>query len=144
MVIEGVFEDENGSYPAGTYVRNPPGSGHTPGASEGCMIFVRLRQFHADDRQQIVTAVNAQGDQLLFENSHEKVWIQSVQASSRIRIFNPQGLELLVLDGTLAGDDFLLQPLSWMRLPSSTPFEAKAGVNGARLWLKDASPTLGF
>lgn len=144
LVIEGVFEDENGGYPAGTYVRNPPGSGHTPGASEGCMIFVRLRQFHMDDREQIVTEVSAQGDQLLFSNPHEKVWIQSVQASSRVRIFNPRRLELLVLDGTLAGDDFLLQPLSWMRLPSGTPFEAKAGVDGARLWLKDAAPTLGF
>lgn len=144
LVIEGVFEDENGSYPAGTYVRNPPGSGHTPGASEGCMIFVRLRQFHADDRQQIVTEVNAQGDQLLFENSHEKVWIQSVQASSRTEIFNPRGLEILVLDGTLLGEDFLLQPLGWMRLPSGIPFEAEAGVDGARLWLKDAAPTLGF
>lgn len=144
LVIEGVFEDENGRYPTGTYVRNPPGSGHTPGASEGCMIFVRLRQFHVDDRKQLVTRINVQGDQLLFENPHEKVWIQSVQSNLRIKILNPRGLELLVLDGTLVGEDFLLQPLSWMRLPSGMTFEAEAGVDGARLWLKDAAPTLGF
>jgi quercetin dioxygenase-like cupin family protein len=144
LVIEGVFEDENGSYPAGSYVRNPPGSGHTPGAREGCMIFVRLRQFHVDDREQIVAEVSGQSDQLLFQNPHENVWIQTVQASSRTKIVNPRGLELLVLDGTLVGEGFLLQPLSWMRLPSGIPFEAEAGGAGARLWLKDAVPTLGF
>jgi anti-sigma factor ChrR (cupin superfamily) len=26
LVLEGVFSDEHGDYPAGTYVRNPPGS----------------------------------------------------------------------------------------------------------------------
>src|SRR5690606_28983747 len=29
-VLEGVFQDERGDYPAGTYVRNPPTSRHTP------------------------------------------------------------------------------------------------------------------
>ena len=26
LVLDGVFEDEHGKYPAGTYVKNPPGS----------------------------------------------------------------------------------------------------------------------
>jgi len=30
FVLEGVFSDEHGDYPAGTYVRNPPGSRHRP------------------------------------------------------------------------------------------------------------------
>ena len=30
LVLEGVFEDEHGKYPAGTYVRNPWGTAHTP------------------------------------------------------------------------------------------------------------------
>lgn len=144
LVIDGVFEDEHGRYPAGSYVRNPPGSLHTPGASEGCMIFVRLRQFHPEDREQLVIEVNAEGDQLLFENAHERVMIQSVLASSRVEISNPRGLELLVLEGAIAGKGFFLQPLSWMRLPPDMPFEAEAGPEGARLWLKDAAPDLGF
>ena len=28
--IDGIFSDEHGDYPAGTYVRNPPGSRHSP------------------------------------------------------------------------------------------------------------------
>src|SRR5262249_54444959 len=30
LVLDGVFEDEGGEYPAGFYVRNPPQSRHTP------------------------------------------------------------------------------------------------------------------
>ncbi len=44
IVLEGVFQDEHGDYPAGTYVRNPPTTAHTPGAAEGCVIFVKLWQ----------------------------------------------------------------------------------------------------
>src|SRR5690554_8141222 len=30
LVLDGVFSDETGHYPAGTYVLNPPDSGHPP------------------------------------------------------------------------------------------------------------------
>ncbi|MEL6423217.1 MAG: cupin domain-containing protein, partial [Pseudomonadota bacterium] len=42
FILEGVFEDEHGSYPAGTYVRNPPGTAHAPASTDGCVIFVKL------------------------------------------------------------------------------------------------------
>src|ERR1700745_648801 len=50
LVLDGVFQDEHGDYPAGTYVRNPPTSSHTPGSEPGCTIFVKLWQFDPDDR----------------------------------------------------------------------------------------------
>ena len=40
LVLEGVFSDEHGDYPCGTYVRNPPGSGHSPSSENGCRILV--------------------------------------------------------------------------------------------------------
>jgi quercetin dioxygenase-like cupin family protein len=144
LVLDGVFEDEHGRYPVGSYVRNPPGSGHTPGASEGCTIFVRLRQFHAQDREQLVASLAGEGDQLLFENAHERVWLRTFSADASIQLANPRGLELLLLEGTAHGEDFQLQPLSWMRLPPGMPLAAVAGARGARLWLKDAAPDLGF
>ena len=52
FVLDGVFSDETGDYPAGTYVRNPIGSRHTPHSDEGCTIFVKLHQFAAEDRAQ--------------------------------------------------------------------------------------------
>ena len=50
LVLEGVFQDEHGDWPAGSYVRNPPTSSHTPGSEPGCVIFVKLWQFDPSDR----------------------------------------------------------------------------------------------
>jgi anti-sigma factor ChrR (cupin superfamily) len=41
FVLEGVFGDEEGSYPAGAWLRNPAYSRHTPFSREGCTIFVK-------------------------------------------------------------------------------------------------------
>ena len=46
-------------YPAGTYVRNPPGTAHTPRSDVGCTIFVKLRQFAADDLEPKVIDIAA-------------------------------------------------------------------------------------
>lgn len=40
--LEGVFEDEFGSYPQGTWGSNPSGSRHTPFSREGCLIYVKI------------------------------------------------------------------------------------------------------
>jgi len=54
LVLDGVFSDENGDYPAGTYIRNPPGSTHRPFTEQGCTLFVKLEQFQPDDIKQVV------------------------------------------------------------------------------------------
>ncbi len=48
LVLEGVFQDEHGDFGPGSYVRNPPGSRHTPASAPGCTIFVKLRQIQID------------------------------------------------------------------------------------------------
>ena len=40
-VLDGVFQDEHGSYPAGSWLRNPPGSVHQPWSEAGCTIWVK-------------------------------------------------------------------------------------------------------
>lgn len=52
-VLEGVFSDETGDYPAGSYLRNPPGSSHSPFSEEGCVIFVKLQQLDPQDLQTV-------------------------------------------------------------------------------------------
>ena len=54
LVLEGVFSDENGDYPVGTYIRNPPGSSHKPFTNDGCLLFVKLEQFQIDDTRHVV------------------------------------------------------------------------------------------
>jgi anti-sigma factor ChrR (cupin superfamily) len=54
LVLAGVFADEHGEYPVGTYVRNPPGSRHRPLSASGCELFVKLRQFQREDSARVV------------------------------------------------------------------------------------------
>jgi anti-sigma factor ChrR (cupin superfamily) len=41
FVVEGVFEDEHGRYPQGSWLRSPHWSQHQPFSREGCLIFVK-------------------------------------------------------------------------------------------------------
>ncbi|CAM3632949.1 cupin domain-containing protein [Polynucleobacter brandtiae] len=41
FVVEGVFEDEHGRYPTGSWIRSPHMSRHQPFSKEGCTIFVK-------------------------------------------------------------------------------------------------------
>jgi len=41
LVLDGTFEDEHGSYPAGSWLRSPHQSEHTPFSNAGCTIFVK-------------------------------------------------------------------------------------------------------
>ncbi len=50
LVLDGVFSDESGDYPQGSYVRNPIGTSHRPHTHQGCTILVKLHQFDADDQ----------------------------------------------------------------------------------------------
>lgn len=54
LVLAGVFADEHGAYPAGTYLFNPDGSRHAPRSEVGCLLFVRLRQSPGADRPRVV------------------------------------------------------------------------------------------
>jgi hypothetical protein len=147
FVLEGVFQDEHGDYPAGSYVRNPPTSAHTPGSQSGCTILVKLRQFDAADRTQVridTTKCAYQRDPLrtgveaipLYQGVDEVVALERWRADARISLRSPAGLELVVLDGdfTDASDVFRYQ--SWLRLPAGSLAQAQAGARGCRVWIK--------
>lgn len=58
FVLEGIFSDETGDYPAGTYFRNPEGFSHAPFSKAGCVIFVKLHQFQQGDDQRVCIDTN--------------------------------------------------------------------------------------
>lgn len=41
LVLEGVFQDEYGDYPRGSWLRSPHMSEHTPFSEQGCLIYVK-------------------------------------------------------------------------------------------------------
>ena len=53
LVLEGVFSDEHGDWPAGTYLLNPEGFRHAPFSREGCTLLVKLRQFPGRERRHV-------------------------------------------------------------------------------------------
>lgn len=144
IVLDGVFEDETGAFPAGTYVRNPPGSSHTPGSTEGCTIFVKLWQFAPDDDLQFSKDMHAEAQRvdedhsvaLLHEDARERVTYTEGAPHAAFEVSDPGGIELLVLDGTLSDDTRTLHRGSWLRLPDGMSFAGVCGPEGARVWMK--------
>ena len=53
LVLDGVFSDERGDHPEGTYLLNPEGYAHAPFSREGCELFVKLRQYPGRGRTQV-------------------------------------------------------------------------------------------
>jgi anti-sigma factor ChrR (cupin superfamily) len=147
LVLEGVFQDEHGEFPAGTYVRNPPTSRHTPGSATGCILFVKLWQFNPADRKEVTldtaaiayeAAANRPGVDLLrlFRDDCEDVRLERWMPGAAIALDVPGGAELLVLDGGFAEGGETFEPLSWLRLPTGSTLQAKAGPEGCRAWVK--------
>ena len=52
VVLSGTFSDASGDYGPGSYLRNPPGTGHAPYSADGCTLFVKLRYMHPGDNLQ--------------------------------------------------------------------------------------------
>lgn len=147
LVLDGIFQDEHGDYPPGTYFRNPPGTSHVPASREGCTIFVRLWQFRDGDTVQLVRRPGegrkailqpgAAAATILFNDDQEEVRLEHWTASDRVAIGNRRGLEFLVLAGRLRILDKWIEPQSWGRLPAGTKLSADVGPSGARIWIKD-------
>ena len=147
LVLEGIFQDEHGDFPAGTYVRNPPTSSHTPGSEHGCTIFVKLWQFDMEDRHQMhidSTAVEWETDPerngvkalSLYRDDRENVSMEEWDANTTLSLLSPDGLELLVLEGgfTEGGEAFDYQ--SWLRLPKGAETTIVTGNAGCKVWIK--------
>src|SRR5947209_15522638 len=147
LVLDGVFQDEHGDYPAGTYVRNPPTTSHAPRSEPGCTIFVKLWQFDPDDRTAVRTdtttlsltpAPYLPGVEfaVLYESASELVLLERWAPGTSIAVPIPGGIELLVLDGGFAEGGEELTQYSWLRLPAESTLQAVAGPQGCRLWVK--------
>lgn len=147
LVLDGVFSDETGDFPAGTYVRNPPGSAHTPRSEGGCTILVKLRQFDpADAKRVVVNTAHAPWEngvspftRLLPLHSFgaESVFLLDVEAEQRIPVNALLGgQELFVLHGDMTVGGRSLGPWSWHRLPAGASDTLWSGPQGVRLWVK--------
>ncbi len=134
LVLDGVFSDEHGDFPAGAYVRNPPGTSHRPHSEPGCVIFVKLRQFADDDLTPVNTTLDTAppyGElQPLYRFGDEAVDYVRVKAGERFAfpaVYHVR--ELLVLSGELTWQQDVTRTLgawSWIRMQPGQPLRVNA------------------
>lgn len=128
LVLSGTFSDGSGDYPAGSYLRNPPGSQHAPFSTEGCVLFVKLDQFAPLDREEVRIDTRqvrwmpglVPGLSVMplheFEGEHSALvhWAPGT-------IFNRHrhwgGEEILVLEGVFQDEHGTYPAGTWLRCP---------------------------
>ena len=128
LVLSGTFSDGSGDYPAGSYLRNPPGSQHAPFSTEGCVLFVKLDQFAPLDREEVRIDTRqvrwipglVPGLSVMplheFEGEHSALvrWAPGT-------IFNRHrhwgGEEILVLEGVFQDEHGTYPAGTWLRSP---------------------------
>lgn len=133
FVLDGVFSDEDGDYPAGTYLLNPDGIGHAPYSREGCTLFVKLRQYAGADRVRLAVdtttgeweAGPARGTWFMplyaQDGYPEKVRLTRFEAGSEpFPHGHPDGEEVLVIEGELRDEHGAYPKGTWVRSPAGS------------------------
>jgi hypothetical protein len=166
LVLKGTFHDQFGSFPAGTYVRNPVDSVHAPWVEDdGCTIFVKLLQMAEETEKDVKplyvnwgqaksspeAQTTAYGVQVqMYHNAHtgERVHICWMDAGKELTFENQWscgGEELFVISGSVLapGQDQAeheqeeYHEWGWLRYPPGASRSAvTAGRQGAVLYRK--------
>ena len=131
LVLDGVFSDEHGDWPAGTYLLNPEGFRHGPFSEQGCTLFVKLRQFPGKDRIHIATQTNnipwieKTGGQLACKELYtqppytDRMRLECWNSpAARGEIACPIGAEFFVLQGGFEDQFGSYRSHSWLRIPA--------------------------
>jgi anti-sigma factor ChrR (cupin superfamily) len=130
LVLEGVFSDEHGDWPAGTWLLNPEGFRHSPFSKEGCLLFVKLRQAPGRARHHVELRTDSLdwADSGINGVEHKKLAAQSpFPDSTWLERWSPGavpgerehagGAEYLVLEGVFCDEAGEHVKGSWLRYP---------------------------
>jgi anti-sigma factor ChrR (cupin superfamily) len=143
-----VFSDESGDFPAGTYVRNPPGSRHAPSSAPGCIILVKLRQMQADERERVVVETAKRRWTAGETSGHSRVVLYAAGAGGErvtLERFDrgvslaeqpcAGGEEIFVLEGELRDSRGTYAAGTWIRNPAGYR-RALGSDRGCTFWAK--------
>lgn len=147
LVLDGVFSDEHGDYPRGTYVRNPPGSRHTPRTEPGCIILVKLRQMTLTETARVVIDMsvarwNNDSPGLARLPLHagadtgERVAMERLAPGAHLGEPDcPGGEEIFLLSGSLRDEYGNYNAGTWIRNPAGFR-RSLLSPDGATYWVK--------
>jgi hypothetical protein len=148
LVLSGIFSDEHGDWPAGSYLLNPDGFRHAPYSRDGCLLFVKLRQYPGVDRSHVAVDTHTlpweplaggREQKLLYaqpgflDTSRLERW--SADSALEERTY-PSGAELFVLSGSFEDDLGQYATHTWMRLPAHFTHRPVT-AQGCELYIKE-------
>ena len=145
LVLSGAFCEGNARYPAGWYLRNPPGSSHQPASPEGALLFVKLCQMPPDETQRVRldtgdaatwTRVDGRHRCRLFHRRSEQVELQELAAGEALDWPAWGRVEALVLSGALAHGPTVLPAGTWWRSPEGDRPALCATATCTRVYVK--------
>lgn len=148
LVLDGVFSDEHGAYPSGSYVRNPIGTTHTPKIGpEGATIFVKLQQFSAEDTAQIAINTRSEpwrpgmveGLEVMPLHAFETENVALVKWAPNTQFNAHQhwgGEEIYVIEGTFYDEHGVYPKGSWLRNPHMSQHRPFTKDEGALIYVK--------
>lgn len=153
LVLDGVFSDERGDWPAGTYLLNPEGFRHAPFSRFGCVLFVKLRQFPGRARQHVALRTNGLpwqptaragvGVRPLYAQPGfaDSMRLERWTAGAPLELTRyPQGAELFVLDGSFVDEGGSFARGAWLRLPPGAA-HSPSTAEGCVLYIKEGGFT---
>lgn len=127
FVLDGLFSDETGDYPVGTFIMNPPGSSHSPYSKTGCILFVKLRHLGSDQQQREVVSTATDTWYLgMVPGLNVMPLMRQGVGSTLVRwapqtYFNPHrhygGEEIFVVNGVFEDEHGRYPAGSWIRSP---------------------------
>ena len=143
LVLNGVFSDEKGDFKAGSYFRNPPGSGHAPHSRDGCFLFVKLHQFQPHDLNQVYVDTpsiwSSEKSEILslYQFGDERVWLVRIQNSEDIldELDLCASVELFIISGLAKYGDIQMSSGAWLREPDFR-LDRWSVASGCFIWLK--------
>lgn len=148
LVLEGEFADEHGTYPAGSYIRNPIGTAHKPRVgNSGATIFVKLHQFAEQDLAHKVIATQTTewlpglvpGLQVMPLHEYQTQHVALVKWAPFTRFSAHThwgGEEILVVEGTFHDEHGVYPKGSWLRSPHMSKHTPFTEEDGALIYVK--------
>jgi len=148
FVLEGVFSDEHGDWPAGTYLLNPEGFRHAPFSRQGCVLFVKLRQYPGRAREHVAIRTES----MPWQPARAGVNVRELYSQPGFadtvrlerwapraelgRVAYASGAELFVLEGSFADAEGTFGRGTWLRLPPGSAHSPQTAA-GCVLYVKE-------
>jgi hypothetical protein len=151
LVLEGTFSDEHGDWPAGTHLLNPEGFRHAPFSRDGCVLFVKLRQYTGAGREyrktdtgslpwQPTGRVGVEAKTLYDETGfpdHTRLERWGAGSAPGAQAL-PGGIEIFVLEGSFEDAEGRYDAGAWLRLPDGAKLDAHS-QEGCVLYVKQGA-----